>query len=125
MISIAVEKIKILILVLNVIEPVFTKLSKCFLYSFVDKNHLLNCSDPLAKKKDAANKNGVVGKIGNITPMTPRIKNRRAKVRHITFLLCISYNNLPPLSPLILVPINLFLFYYYIKIEKVCGKFGL
>lgn len=41
----------------------------------VDENQLLTCLDPLAKKKDANNRNGVVGNTGRNTPRKPSPKN--------------------------------------------------
>lgn len=56
-----------------------TKSFKLFLYSLVDKNHLFINLEPLTKKNEAPNKNGVVGKMGIITPITPVIKNKKPK----------------------------------------------
>lgn len=46
------------------------------MYSLVDKNQSLNFFDPLAKKKEARSKNGVVGKTGSTTPTAPMVKNK-------------------------------------------------
>lgn len=82
-----VDRLKILALVLSVMVLDSIKLSKWFSYSFVDRNHLLNFSDPLAKKKEAANKNGVVGKTGNTTPITPIAKNKNARIIYTNFFI--------------------------------------
>lgn len=98
-INIIVEKVNIFTLVLNDIDLDFTKLSKLFLYSSVDKNHVLNRSEPLAKKKEANNRNGVVGKTGNTAPTAPIIKNKKAEVRYIAFfIVLIYYTEVTPLS---------------------------
>ena len=62
-------KAKIHIFSFNVIDLSFTNDSKCFLYNLVPINQVLNLSDPFAKQYDANNKNGVVGSIGNTTPI--------------------------------------------------------
>ena len=39
--------------------------------SFVDRNHILNLSDPFVNANDATKRNGVVGNTGNTTPTAP------------------------------------------------------
>jgi hypothetical protein len=58
-------------LVLKVMERLFSKLSRFFLYSFVDLNHILNLSEPLARKKDPRRSSGVVGSKGTKAPTAP------------------------------------------------------
>ena len=65
----------------NVIALSLTNDSKCFLYTLVFINQVLNLSDPLAKQNDANNRNGVVGRIGKITPIAP--KANATKPMHI------------------------------------------
>lgn len=54
-----------------------TKLSKFFLYNDVPLNHLSSFSELLKKHMDANNKNGVVGKTGNIIPINPNAKAKK------------------------------------------------
>ena len=42
-------------------------------------------SDPLAKKAEASNRNGVVGKTGTKAPMAPKAKNRNPKLIYTYF----------------------------------------
>ena len=65
----------------NVITLSLTNDSKWFLYTLVFINQTWNLSDPLAKQNDANNKNGVVGRIGSITPSAP--KENATKPMHI------------------------------------------
>jgi hypothetical protein len=58
-----------------------TKLSRCFLYSFVERNQLFHRSEPREKKNRARSKKGVVGSIGKATPTAPRTNATRPKVR--------------------------------------------
>ena len=68
-------------LVLSVMALSFTKLSKLFLYSLVPVNQRWKRSEPLAKQKEVANKKGVVGRTGKITPNKPRPKQMKPTVR--------------------------------------------
>ncbi len=84
--NIIVANPSITALVLNVILLFLLKDSKLFLYNFVDLNQLFNLSDPFIKQKDAISKNGVVGNMGNIIPITPIIVNKNPKIINIAFI---------------------------------------
>ena len=70
-ISIKVTGMSIYNLLFNVIERFLSKLSRCFLYSFVCKNQFLSLCELLVKQKSDSNRKGVVGSIGIKTPMIP------------------------------------------------------
>ncbi len=52
-------------------ERFFSKSSRLFLYSFVDLNHVLNLSEPFARKNDPRRSSGVVGSTGIKAPTAP------------------------------------------------------
>jgi hypothetical protein len=79
------------ILVLRVIERDFEKLSRCFLYKRVDRNQLLNLSDPRMKQNDASNKKGTVGSTGKIVPIAPSPKHINPKTIYITLNINFSF----------------------------------
>jgi hypothetical protein len=78
--------IRIQSFVFKVIERLFSKFSRLFLYSFVDLNHKLKRSEPLAKQKEAKSRKGVVGRRGRTTPTAPipQKRNPNAIKRYFT-----------------------------------------
>lgn len=62
---------RILIFVAIFISRFLKNSSKCFLYNFVPLNQRSIRSDPFIKKKEAINKNTVVGITGTTTPIIP------------------------------------------------------
>ena len=70
-IRIKVTGMSIYNLLFNVIERFLSKLSRCFLYSFVCKNQFLSLCELLVKQKSDSNRKGVVGSIGIKTPTIP------------------------------------------------------
>ena len=104
-ISIADATVKSLILVLSSMERLVIKLSRWFLYSFVDKNQSLNFLDPFAKKKEARSKNGVVGKIGSTTPTAPMPKNKNPSDIYNAFISLFSIRPSNLVIPIIMIRI--------------------
>ncbi len=80
---------------LKVIPFCFTKLSKCFLYKEVPLNHFSKRSEPFTKQKDANNKNGVVGKTGNIMPRIPKPMDKKPTIIYMIFMILLITNPRP------------------------------
>ncbi len=77
-------------LVFNVMDLSFSKSSRCLLYNFVDRNHILNLSDPFVNANDATKRNGVVGNTGNTTPTAPMPTHKSPNpIQNIFFVLFI------------------------------------
>ena len=86
---------------LRVIDLVKRNSARWFLYSFVDKNHLLNFGEPFAKKYEATSKKGVVGRTGRAIPIRPKPRKKKARaIKNIlkndlcmnTLLITVSYH---------------------------------
>src|SRR5690606_21787739 len=99
-----------------------TKLSKCFLYIFVLRNHSSNLLEPLTKQNEAKRRKGVVGSTGRKIPRTPRPRLINPTSTNKTLAIC--FIELNPLLKIIIsinkrdVPLFLttsLLFYYYIS----------
>jgi hypothetical protein len=79
MMSMMEARLKTVTLLFRVMVPELTRLSIFVLYSLVDLNQLLNRGEPLAKKKDASNRKGAVGKTGRKAPAAPIPKKQQTQ----------------------------------------------
>ena len=61
----------------SVMDLCCTKLSRCFLYRFVDRNQVCNFSELFAKQNTVAIQNGTVGRTGKTMPMVPNARHKK------------------------------------------------